>query len=198
MDGTSMGILGKLLPFDRAKEAVLDVLRVSEQQYIIKKTMYCGFVDYLMVSAKKSDGLAVFDVHLKKSPWCNHVLFFNQFLLLEGRVADESDEVSGSISISLYISSVNESQREIENGEDSSEEDGSPQETLFELYMNTTISIYDEKSSTLVEALQVALPKEDNSFIQHRWATVSRCTHNWRSSRNVIIVIIVIVIKQFV
>ena len=79
MDGTAMGILGKLPEFVRVKSRFSRVQNLSNKQYIIRTPRLREFVDSILTSAKQSFGVTDFKVVLKNSLWDRREELSNQF-----------------------------------------------------------------------------------------------------------------------
>ena len=62
MDGTAMGILGKLPEFVRVKSIFSRLQNLSNKQYIMRTPRLRHFVDSIMTSAKQSFGVTDFKV----------------------------------------------------------------------------------------------------------------------------------------
>lgn len=53
MDGTALGILGKLPVFERVSSIVAPVARISKRQFTKMKPKNRAFVDWILISARK-------------------------------------------------------------------------------------------------------------------------------------------------
>ena len=81
MDGSAVGILGRLPEFKRLTSVVKSVPRVSDRQYVMATPKSRMFVDSVLVSAKRAGVDGKFDVPLKQSLWEKRIELLNRFFV---------------------------------------------------------------------------------------------------------------------
>ncbi len=79
MEGTAMGILGRLPEFERRTCEIEPVKNVTKRQYIMRNAKHRQFVDVILASALKIQNRMMFQAPLKPTLWRNHVELKRKF-----------------------------------------------------------------------------------------------------------------------
>ena len=69
MDGTALGILGKLPTFKRHRKVVSAMHRISDKQFLMRNPRLCGFLHAIYRSTKRTSMDNTFNVSVKESLW---------------------------------------------------------------------------------------------------------------------------------
>lgn len=100
MDGSAVGILGKLPNFQRVTHQINAVSRIADREYIMRTSTSRRFIDSIMVCAKNYDVCGLFNVPFKNGLWIRRQELVERFF---NSIPCEPDEFK---SVSRFLRSA--------------------------------------------------------------------------------------------
>ena len=122
MDGSAVGILGKLPPFERQVRIMKPTARISDRQYLIRVPKHRKFVDVLPTSAKNVDRSGSFYVPLRQGLWDNRDELARTFFDEIENDANDTRPVSKFITAAFELVSKGNGVWEVEYNTSSNED----------------------------------------------------------------------------
>ena len=116
MDGTALGILGKLPVFERVSSTAPPVPHISKQQFIMKKPKNRAFVDGILISARQNLIDAEFTPNIAPKLRAMRGSLFQRFF--EDALVDRDEEYLSSRLLRLCFSTRCTLEKSVGSGEE--------------------------------------------------------------------------------